>query len=293
MKVVVASDVEVKDPNNGINLRTGSIDSQRIFVDDAADGLNFWFVRNSFSKPGADAFKTPRHNHPFAQIKFVEKGSSNISPGRYIEEGEIAYFPRAAYYGPQEKDNCISFGMQFGFDGQHQRGERWESRRADAMARLSQRGRFEDGMFIGTDPETGREVRQDSIGALYQERMRLVTNRELVVDPAGYDSVILMQPSAFPYFCVAPGVEKKELGRFYDQPGPNGDVSIAVVRLTDGGSYALDPDRAQVGWAVQAGLEIDAVAHPPLTCFYSARGEAGVLKGQGVEVYLVTFPRRD
>jgi hypothetical protein len=294
MKVVVASEVSVQDPNSGIQLRTGSIDTQRLLDDDAPDGLNFWLVRNCFANSAAEAFKTPRHHHPFAQIKMVEKGSSNVYPGKDIEEGDIAYFPRAAYYGPQAKDNCTSFGIQFGFDGQHQRGKRWEDRRAEAMANLMKRGTIESGIFFGKDADTGEDIRQDSIEALYQERMRLVTNRPLVVEPEGYDSVILMHPKAFPYFPVSPGVSMKHLGRFYDQPGPNGDVGISMVQLSGGGRYALDGDRAQLGWTMKDGLTVDGRDYPALTSFYSPRGEHAEIAGVAdVEVYLVTFPRLD
>ncbi len=294
MEIVVATDVSVKDPNGGLGVRTGSIDTQRLLGDDAPDGLNFWFVRNSFASTSDEAFRTPRHHHTFAQIKMVEKGSSNFLPGKDIEEGDIAYFPRAAYYGPQEKDNCTSFGMQFGFNGEHQRGERWESRRADAMANLKKRGRIENGMFFGTDADTGEEVVRDSVEALYDERMRMVSNRPLELKPEAYDSVVLMHPDAFTYFPVAPGVELKHLGRFYDQPGPNGDVAISVVRLSDGGSFTLGDDRAQLGWTLKEGLTVDGRSYPALTTFYSPRGERAEIAGvDGVQVYLVTFPRLD
>jgi len=294
MKVVVATEVAVRDPNQGLGVRTGSIDTQRLLEDDAPDGLNFWFVRNSFANSSEEAFKTPRHHHTFAQIKMVEKGASNFLPGKDMEEGDIAYFPRAAYYGPQEKDNCTSFGMQFGFNGEHQRGPRWESRRAEAMANLLERGKIENGIFFGKDADSGEDIVRDSVEALYDERMRLVTNRRLVVGPEGYDSVILMHPAAFAYFPVATGVELKHLGCFYDQPGPNGDVRISVVRLSEGGRYALGEDRAQVGWTMKDGLTLDGSTYPALTTFYSPRGETAEIAGvNDVEVFVVTFPRLD
>jgi hypothetical protein len=294
MQVVIAAEVSVKDPNGGIHVRTGSIDTQRLLEDDAPDGLNFWFVRNSFANTSEEAFKTPRHHHTFAQIKMVEKGSSNFLPGKDIGEGDIAYFPRAAYYGPQEKDNCTSFGMQFGFDGQHQRGKRWEERRGEAMERLKARGHIENGIFFEKDRATGETRMRDSVEALYDERLQLVAGRRLVVEPEAYDSVILMHPAAFPYFPVSPGVDLKYLGRFYDQPGPNGDVCISMVRLSEGGRYSLADDRAQVGWTMREGLSIDGRIYPALTSFYCPRGEATEIAGiDGVEVYLVTFPRVD
>ncbi len=291
MKVVVAGDVSVRDQNNGLHLRTGSIDSQRLLEDDAPDGLNFWFVRNTFAETSEQAFKTPRHRHPFAQIKFVEKGSSNVYPGKDIGQGELAYFPRAAYYGPQEKESCISIGMQFGFHGQHQRGPRWEERRSEAMERLRARGRFESGLFFETNAETGETSQRDSIEALYDERMRLVLGSSLSIEPQAYEAPILMHPSAFPYYEAGPGAELKHLGRFYDHPGPAGDVGISMARL-NGGDYALSADRAQLAWTVEPGLKIEGRTHPGLTCLYSPLGEEERLSGEGgVEVYVVEFPR--
>ncbi len=294
MKVVVAGGVSVRDQNSGLHVRTGNIDTQRLLEDDAPDGLNFWLVRNTFANTSDEAFKTPRHHHPFAQIKFVEKGSSNFAPGQYVGEGEIGYFPRAAWYGPQEKDHCTSFSMQFGFDGQHQRGARWEARRGEVMERLKSRGRVEGGLYYETDSESGETMVRDSVEALYDERMRLVMGEPLVVEPEAYDAPILMHPAAFPFFQVAAGVELKHLGRFYDQPGPNGDVRIDVVRLNEGGSYALRSDRAQLAWALKAGLTVDGESYPELTSLYSPRGEEGRIGGVGgVEAYVVEFPRLD
>ena len=109
MKVVSAAEVRTYEVNaDGSSTRTGTYPGKRIFTEDAPDGLNFIFVRNDFTHTGVNAFRTPRHRHTFAQIKFVEKGASNYAPDQFIEEGEIGYFPRMAYYGPQVKENCNS-----------------------------------------------------------------------------------------------------------------------------------------------------------------------------------------
>ena len=50
-----------------------------------------------------------------------------------------------------------------------------------------------------------------------------------------------MHPAAFEYFEIAPGVEVKELGRFYDHPGTNADVHIQMIRLTGGVCTASEP----------------------------------------------------
>jgi hypothetical protein len=293
MEVIVATDVSVADPNHGLNVRVGSINTQRLVGDDAPDGLNFWLVRNTFDSDGGQVFETPRHHHSFAQIKMVERGSSNFVPGKDIQAGDIAYFPKSAWYGPQAKDNCTSFSMQFGFNGEHQRGERWEERRTEAMERLNARGHIEKGIYFEKDPATGETKTRDSVEALYDERARMVLGTPLPIGPEAYDSVIMMHPKAFAYFPVSAGVELKVLGRFYDQPGPNGDVCISMVRLSKGGAYKLGDDRAQIGWTLNSGLTVDGKSYTELASFYSPRGETTELGGDGVEVYLVTFPRLD
>lgn len=295
MKIVTAADVPTLAQNKaGESSRAGSFVGQRLLDDDAPDGLNFIFLRNQFFLKGDDAFRTPRHRHTFAQIKFVEKGSSNFAPDQFIYPGDICYFPRAAYYGPQLKDDGTSMGVQFGFNGQHQKGKVWEGYRAEALARLRARGTLADGIFTETDPATGQVREQDGVEAIYEEQYRMHTTKKFTVAPAGYAAPILMHPEAFPYFQAAPGVELKHLGQFYDQPGPNGDVRISMVRLSDGGVHQLSSERAQLAWTVAAGLQIDGRTYPELTSFYCPLGEPASISGVGgVEVYLVEFPRLD
>ena len=122
MNVAVLTDVDVaiaaETPTNvqgqgGHSSRPGGMIGQRLLDGDAPDGLNFRFVRNQF-QPGEKAFRSPRHHHAFQQIRFAEKGNLNYAPGHFIGEGDIAYFPRGAYYGPQVKDTGISVALQFG-----------------------------------------------------------------------------------------------------------------------------------------------------------------------------------
>lgn len=295
MKVVSASEVVARDANpNGQSTRAGTYLGQRLFTEDAPDGLNFVFLRNEFVFSDADAFRTPRHRHTFAQVKFLEKGASNYAPDQYIEEGEIAYFPRMAYYGPQVKENCTSLSFQFGFNGEHQKGPVWEGYRAEALKRLKSRGTIGDGVYTDIDPATGQQRVRDGVEAVYEEQYKMHTGRELVFRPASYDALVLMRPKMFAWYPEAPGVEMKRLGSFYDWPGPNGDVRISMVRLSDDGAYTLSADRAQVAWTLASGLVVDGGQTPTLTSVYSARGEATEISGRdGIEVYVLEFPRLD
>ena len=295
MEIAVVDEVQTQDSTMmGEPVRTGAFKLKRLFDDDAPDGFNFWFCRSNHVEGEGEAHQTPRHHHTFAQIKFTEKGANNVCPGQDIGEGDIGYFPRGTYYGPQVKSTCTTFTVQFGFNGEHQRGARWEDRRGEALQRLKARGEIRDGLYIETDPATGETRVRDSVEALYDERHRMVKGTGLSIGPEGYETPIIMHPKAFPYFQAGPGVELKHLGQFYDQPGPNGDVRISMVRLSDGGSYTLRADRPHLAWSVSEGLELDGRSYPALTCVYSPRGDEGRLSGaDGVEAYVLEFPRLD
>jgi hypothetical protein len=294
MQVVIATEVPIRKQNEGggaVTLRPGGTLMQRLLHDEAPDGLNFSFNRIEFLS-GDEAYRSARHHHGFQQIRFAESGSINYAPGQFIPEGDIAYFPRGTYYGPQLKDQGIGMTVQLGFGGEKQSGKNWDPK--EALEIMRARGRFEDDVYIDTDPDTGQERRRDAVDVIYQIRYERKTNQKFVIAPEGYEAPILMHPGAFAYYQAGPGVELKHLGSFFDHPGPNADVRISVVRLSDGGLYRLSPERAQVAWATAAGLMVDGQSYPQLTCVYSARGEDVALSGEdGVEAFVVELPRLD
>lgn len=293
MKVVSVAKLGQYEANaDGRSTRTGTYAGRRLFTQDEPDGLNFVFLRNVFHDESAP-FETPRHRHTFAQLRFIEQGSANYAPGQDIPEGDLGYFPRMAYYGPQSKSNCTSIALQYGFNGEHQKGPVWEAYRAEAVERLKEHGTIADGTYTDIDPATGQTRVRDGVEAIYQEQYRMHAGKELVFRPAGYDSAVLMHPPAFEYFPYAPGVDLKRLGTFWDQPGPNGDTRISVLRFS-GGAYTTAADRAQLAWTLSAGLVVDGTPAPELTAVFSPREDEGTISGDGgIEVYLVEFPRLD
>lgn len=292
MSVAIASEASTQEQGRSSSSRPGGMISQHLLEDDAPDGLNFRFLRNQF-RSGDHAFRSPRHHHAFQQIRYAESGNLNYAPGQFIPEGDIAYFPRGAYYGPQVKDHGVSIAIQFGFGGEHQHGPAWKGYRAAATARLNERGVIEDGVFIEIDPVTKERRVRDAVEALYEAQYALRTNEAFVISAEGYEAPILMHTRAFEYAPAAPGIETKRLGRFFDHPGENADVRISMVRLS-GGAYELGPDRAQLAWTVAAGLRVGDRTYPELASIYSRRGEHVVITGDGgLEVFVVDFPRLD
>ncbi len=296
MQIAIFDEIQSADPNSGMQIREGGAkrDFRLLFKDDAPDGFNFWMARVTQNDEGEDRFATPRHKHTFQQIKFAEKGPIDVMPGQNIDEGDLGYFPKGAWYGPQQREKGpTSIGLQYGFNGEHQRGEYWESRRAEVLKILNSRGIIENGLFIERHAETGETITRDAVDALYDERYRLLKGKPLVIPEATYDAPIIMHPRNASYYQAAAGLEMKPLGRFYDQPGPHGDVSISMVRLS-GGVLELEPDRPQVLWTLREGLKAGNEICPAGVAIYCPRGDAGQISGDdGLEAYLVEFPRLD
>ena len=294
MNRVVGADVPIKEKSFGTQIRPGNTRRQALFAENASDGLSFAVNRTEWLG-GDEANTTPRHNHPFQQIRWAETGRVNLLPGQDIGPGDIAYVPRAAWYGPQLRDQGISVTLQFGFNGEKQHGTPyWDGFQDEAMARLRARGVFEGGYYYEVDPDTQERRRFDGVDALYQEQYLLATGKPFIVEPEAYHDPILMHVDAFDYDQSVPGVAIKRMGCFFDHPGANGDIRLNKVRLSDGGTIELAPDRAQIGWTLSDGLEVGGTTYPAQTYFYVPRNEAATFGGSdAAEFFMFEMPRLD
>lgn len=293
MMSVITSEVPIRAQDPTRAARPGSILRQSLFAETAEDTLSFRLIRSQYQE-GELAFESPRHHHTFQQLRWTESGSVNYAPEQNIDEGDLAYFPRGAYYGPQRKDQGAALLLQYGFGEEflHARARnRDEGTEAEAvLERLRATGTFEGGRYTDTDRSTGKPRTRDSVEAIYDAR----TNGRHAVPGPGYAAPILMHPAAFIYHQAADGLEIKHLGSFHDHPGPNGDLRISHVRLTGDAAYEFSPERAQIAWSTNDGLHIDGAPHPKLTCLYSPRGETDTVTGaDGVELLVLDMPRLD
>jgi hypothetical protein len=289
MEIVTASEAPILKQTE---VRDGATIRQILLAGDTPEGINFRLFRSQYQS-GENAFESPRHHHAFQQIRWAESGAVNYGPDMNIPEGDIAYFPRGTYYGPQRKDAGIGLLLQFGFDGEHQSGPRWDAIREEAIKKLKARGTVQHGVFTETDPHTGQTHERDAALALYEQRYIMQFNKPFPVPVERYETPILMHAGSFEYFQLAPGVEMKQLGHFFDHPGRQGDVRISMIRLS-GGAHRLGIERSQVGWAKSPGLQINGRLLPEMSCFYGSSGEELTISGaNGVEVFLVEFPRLD
>ncbi|HWD96731.1 MAG TPA: hypothetical protein VG246_09955 [Acidimicrobiales bacterium] len=298
MEVVVAAEVPVDERNDAASVRGGGPNShirQPLLGDDAPDGLSFTFSRSQWLSGDDHVLTNPRHHHAFQQIRWTESGKVNYGPNQDIVEGDVGYFPRGAYYGPQVRDQGIVLTLQFGFHGEKQAGGGyWEQYQKHALEKLHANGTFRSGVYIDIDPMSGEERVRDGVQALYDEQYFAATGREFVVPDEGYHAPIHLHTGAFTYYESAPGVEIKRLGDFFDHPGPRGDVRLSLIRLSNGGVTTFGADRAQLAWTKSPGLTINGTTYPELTFVYCPRNEQADVSGDDpLELNVVEFPRLD
>jgi len=89
----------------------GEVAHKRLFEGVEGSPDNYMLVMSK--EP--NSYFSPRHRHPWDQIRFCLEGRIPIAKGLFVEGGEIAYFPESAHYGPQEGgDDRIVVLLQFG-----------------------------------------------------------------------------------------------------------------------------------------------------------------------------------
>jgi len=100
---------------------------------------------------------TPQHN--FDQLRMTISGRTNYGPKRWIEPGEIAYFPEGVPYGPEEcGGDRLGFTLQFG--GASGNGIMTQRQVHAGREELARAGKFERGVYYPS-PAGGKERPMD------------------------------------------------------------------------------------------------------------------------------------
>jgi quercetin dioxygenase-like cupin family protein len=231
------------------------------------------------------AVSGPRHRHNFDQIRLCLEGRVNFGPDRWIDPGEVAYFPEGASYGPEESDVArLALTIQFG--GPSGLGFVSETQQLAAMAELKMSGRFENGVYRreGDLPE-GTKRNQDAFEAIWEH----VNGCRISYPQRRYDEPILMRPQNF---CWRPvmgeaGVAERRLGTYSER-----NVSIAMRHLEPGArtSFAARGG-ALLGFMMSGSAEFSGQALRPHSAFELAAGETGRLAAESVaEIFLLGLP---
>ena len=207
----------------------GEVAHKRLFEGEEGSPDNYMLVMSKEPK----TFFSPRHRHPWDQMRFCLEGKIPIAHGLYVEGGEIAYFPESAYYGPQEGgEDRIVLLLQFG--GASGLGFISPDRVKQARLELAKLGRFEDGVYK-RDAAQGRR-NWDAYEAIWLHVMA----GELSYAAAAYKAPIVMRPEALPWLpTMDEGVSVKNIGVF-----PHRGLSINGLRIGKGSVHRVPARRS-------------------------------------------------
>jgi hypothetical protein len=202
----------------------GDVAHKRLFEGEEGSPDNYMLVMAKEPR----TFFSPRHRHPWDQIRFCLEGKIPIAKGLFVEGGEIAYFPESAHYGPQEGgEDRIVVLLQFG--GASGQGFIGPDRVERARVDLAREGRFEGGVYV-RETAQGRKNR-DAYEAIWLH----VMHGELSYAPPAYKTPIVMRPQALPWLPTAEqGVTAKAIGVF-----PHRGLSLNAWRVESGARHAV------------------------------------------------------
>ncbi len=222
MKIVQAS--ERKWLANQLRHRKGNILIKDLLEGEDGSPENYKFF---LSRESAD-FYSPRHRHPWDQIRFCLEGSVPIGVRKSVDEGEIGYFPEGVHYGPQDGDDRLVAILQFGgASGQGILSADQVNRGYDLLAG---EGTFDGGVFRRSSGKGKRN--QDGYEAIWQK----VTGEKMINPPPRYKEPVVMNPANFAWRPVtgAPGVEQRDMGSFSER-----GTRIGFFRLAKGARRKL------------------------------------------------------
>ena len=202
---------------------------KRLFEGEEGSSDNYMLVMAKEPK----SFFSPRHRHPWDQIRFCLEGRIPIAKGLFVEGGEIAYFPESAYYGPQEGgDDRIVVLLQFG--GASGQGFIGPDRVKEAHLELAKHGRFEGGVYFRDSTQGRRNF--DAYEAIWLH----VKGGDLSYAPPVYKTPIVMRPEALPWRPSSEeGVSVKEIGVF-----PHRGLTMNGWRIEPGAVHRIHATRA-------------------------------------------------
>lgn len=227
---------------------------------------------------------TPRHKHNFDQLRMTISGRTNYGPKRWIEPGEIAYFPEGVPYGPEECEGD-RVGFTFQFAGATGNGFMTRAQVARGREELARSGRFEKGIYYPNEPRPDGRRAQDSYEAIWEH----INGRPLEYPKPRYDEPVLMRPANFAWIADAahPGVAWKMLGSFTERR-----LEVMMLRMEAGSTTLLGPRPGRLLACVLSGTgEVESQPLEAYSAFeVTARKVAQVRATAAFEILLVGLP---
>jgi hypothetical protein len=240
--------------------------------------------RLSFVRQSGELY-VPRHKHNFDQLRMCLEGEpQNYGKNKWINPGEVVYFPEGTPYGPEDsQSHRLSITLQFG--GASGSGYLGSDKVSAAIEQMKAFGSFEKGVFTRSgELLPGQKRNQDSYEAIWEH----VNKRKLVYPTPRYEEPIRMIPAGFAWVPTGQkGVAKKLLGAFSER-----DCAISMLKVDAGARGHIAPHRAcQVGFAVSGEGEASGNAIRKYTAFSLEANEACELASSGgTELLLVALP---
>jgi hypothetical protein len=229
----------------------------------------------------------PRHKHNFDQIRMCLEGDrQNYGKNKWIEPGELVYFPEGTPYGPEQSSSQrLSITLQFG--GASGSGYIGMKRIHAAIDTMKAFGTFEGGVFTRTDELTPGEKRnQDSYEAIWEH----VNKRKLAYPKPRYDEPIRIKPQNFEWQSRPgePGVATKLLGMFSERGS-----ELSMLRLDGGAASRLAPfGGIRIGFVVQGDGAVNGRAVYKHSAFSLAPAEdCSLAAGAGMQLLMIALPR--
>ncbi|MGA2393522.1 MAG: hypothetical protein ABSH03_09260 [Candidatus Lustribacter sp.] len=207
--------IEIKKPIHG---REGALDNFRL----------------TFNRGLGGTENQPRHRHNFDQIRMPLAGRVSYGPKRWIEAGDIGYFPEGLHYGPTEDHRDVgTSGLTLQFGGASGLGFLSSDQMLAATRALEGLGTFEKGLFW-RETAGGKRKPQDAFEAMWEH----VNGRRIEYPKPRYTDQIVMRPANYAWQGLpdAPGVQIKPLGDFTER-----HVTVQLLRLEPGAAATLGP----------------------------------------------------
>jgi hypothetical protein len=228
----------------------------------------------------------PRHKHNFDQIRMCLEGErQNYGKNKWIEPGEIVYFPEGTPYGPEKSaSQRLSITLQFG--GASGSGYIGSARMDAAIAEMKAFGRFENGVFVRTGAlAPGQRRNQDSFEAIWEH----INQRKIVYPKQRYDEPVRMKPDNFDWLPLEgqPGLALKTLGIFSERR-----CEIAMLRVDAGaGGVLVKRGTITIGFVVAGAGEANGRPLRKHSAFTIEGGEDCRLASQdGMALLTVALP---
>ncbi len=207
---------------------------------------------------------SPRHRHNFDQFRFAIKNPLNIAPGKAIPQGQIAYFPEGAYYGPYDNpEGNYLFIIQFGGAAGHGYYPQSEIKRA--VGEMRKTGEFVKGIYTRT--ENGTKTNQDAFEAIWE----FLAGRKVSYPKPRQDGPIIIDPEAYAWMPVAgsPGLSMRDLGTFNER-----GAGAFQYRVDKGASARIAPISAiRVMMVLSGWIEAGGRDFGPLDAIELSAGE--------------------